>query len=171
MLAAAPFDPPLRWPIRVVTIIWTFVSIIFVAYYTAILTTNFTVSTITSQISTPADLIGKKVCTVADTTSSAYLNKLGAPFTGAAQIEDCYDGLGKGDFQAVVYDAPVLQYYLTHGGAGVAVPAGAVFKDEDYGLVFPAGSQLREAADSALLSMQEDGQYELLKKKWFGGPQ
>jgi ABC-type amino acid transport substrate-binding protein len=46
-----------------------------------------------------------------------------------------------------------------------------VFKDEDYGLVFPAGSQLREAADSALLSMQEDGQYELLKKKWFGGPQ
>ena len=171
MLAAAPFDPPLRWPIRVVTIIWTFVSIIFVAYYTAILTTNFTVSTITSQISTPADLIGKKVCTVADTTSSAYLNKLGAPFTGAAQIEDCYDGLGKGDFQAVVYDAPVLQYYLSHGGAGVAVPAGAVFKDEDYGLVFPAGSQLREAADSALLSMQEDGQYELLKKKWFGGPQ
>jgi len=171
MLAAAPFDPPLRWPIRVVTIIWTFVSIIFVAYYTAILTTNFTVSTITSQISTPADLIGKKVCTVADTTSSAYLNKLGAPFTGAAQIEDCYDGLGKGDFQAVVYDAPVLQYYLSHGGAGVAVPAGAVFKDEDYGLVFPAGSQLREEADSALLSMQEDGQYELLKKKWFGGPQ
>jgi polar amino acid transport system substrate-binding protein len=171
MLAAAPFDPPLRWPIRVVTVIWTFVSIIFVAYYTAILTTNFTVSTISSLISTPADLIGKKVCTVADTTSSAYLNKLGAPFTGAARIEDCYDGLQKGDFQAVVYDAPVLQYYLTNGGAGVAVPAGPVFKDEDYGLVFPAGSQLLEEADSALLSMQEDGQYELLKKKWFGGPQ
>ena len=171
MLAAAPFDPPLRWPIRVVTVIWTFVSIIFVAYYTAILTTNFTVSTISSLISTPSDLIGKKVCTVADTTSAAYLNKLGAPFTGVAQIQDCYGGLEKGDFQAVVYDAPVLQYYLAHGGAGVAAIAGPVFKDEDYGLVFPAGSQLREEADSALLSMQEDGQYELLKKKWFGGPQ
>jgi polar amino acid transport system substrate-binding protein len=171
MLAAAPFDPPLRWPIRVVTVIWTFVSIIFVAYYTAILTTNFTVSTISSLISTPSDLIGKKVCTVADTTSAAYLNKLGAPFTGVAQIQDCYGGLEKGDFQAVVYDAPVLQYYVTHGGAGVAAIAGPVFKDEDYGLVFPAGSQLREEAGSALLSMQEDGQYELLKKKWFGGPQ
>ena len=71
----------------------------------------------------------------------------------------------------MVYDAPVLQYYLSNDGAGVAAAAGPVFKDEDYGLVFPAGSQLREEADSALLSMQEDGQYELLKKKWFGGPQ
>ena len=71
----------------------------------------------------------------------------------------------------VVYDSPVLDYYITHGGAGVAAIAGPIFKDEDYGLVFPSGSQLREDADSALLSMQEDGQYELIKKKWFGSPE
>ena len=171
MLAAAPFDPPLRWPIRVVTVIWTFVSIIFVAYYTAILTTNLTVATISSQINAPTDLIGKEVCTVADTTSTTYLDRIGVAFSGADDIADCYTGLEKGDFQAVVYDAPVLDYYITHGGAGVAAIAGPIFKDEDYGLVFPSGSQLREDADSALLSMQEDGQYELIKKKWFGSPE
>ena len=170
MLAAAPFDPPRQWPIRMVVVLWTFVSIIFVAYYTAILTTNLTVAKISSQISAPADLIGKKVCTVANTTSTAALTKLGVDHTGLPQVEDCYRGLEQGQFEAVVYDAPVLDYYVTHSGAGIAALAGPVFKDEDYGIVFPIGSKLKEEADAALLSMQEDGQYELIKKKWFGGP-
>ena len=168
MLAAAPFDSPQRWPIRVVTVLWTFVSIIFVAYYTAILTSNLTVATITSRIGSPADLIGKRVCTVANTTSPPALTKLGVQFTGAPKIADCYAGLANGSFDAVVYDAPVLEYYVNHEGAGLAALAGPVFKDEDYGLAFPLGSPLKEQADNALLSMQEDGQYDLLKQKWFG---
>ncbi len=170
MLAAAPFDPPRQWPIRMVTVLWTFVSIIFVAYYTAILTTNLTVAKISSQISTPGDLVGKKVCTVANTTSPAALTKLGVQYTGLPKIEDCYRGLENGGFQAVVYDAPVLEYYVNHSGAGVAAMAGPVFKDEDYGIVFPIGSKLKEEADGALLAIQEDGQYDLIKKKWFGEP-
>ncbi|MFM9034406.1 MAG: transporter substrate-binding domain-containing protein [Mycobacterium sp.] len=168
MLAAAPFDPPQRWPIRMVTVLWTFVSIIFVAYYTAILTSNLTVAKIQSQIGSPADLIGKKVCTVANTTSPPALTRLGVAFTSLPKIEDCYAGLKDGSFEAVVYDAPVLEYYVNHDGAGIAAMAGPVFKDEDYGIVFPIGSRLKEEADEALLSMQEDGAYDLLKQKWFG---
>ena len=171
MLSAAPFDPPQRWPIRVVTVLWTFVSIIFVAYYTAILTSNLTIDSIKSQIGSPADLIGKRVCTVANTTSPPALDRLGVAYTGAPKIEDCYSGLKDGAFDAVVYDAPVLQYYVNHDGAGMAAVAGPVFKDEDYGIVFPIGSRLKEDADEALLSMQEDGQYDLLKQKWFGRAQ
>ncbi|MCW1958993.1 MAG: transporter substrate-binding domain-containing protein [Mycobacterium sp.] len=171
MLAAAPFDPPRHWPIRMVTVLWTFISIIFVAYYTAILTTNLTVARIDSHIDNPGELVDKKVCTVANTTSPAALNKLGVRYTGLPKVEDCYRGLENGEFQAVVYDAPVLEYYVTHSGAGKAAVAGPVFKDEDYGIVFPIGSKLKEAADEALLSIQEDGQYELIKKKWFGEPE
>ncbi|WP_313675998.1 transporter substrate-binding domain-containing protein [Mycolicibacterium sp.] len=170
MLAAAPFDSPRHWPIRIVTVLWTFVSIIFVAYYTAILTTNLTVAKISSQVSTPGDLIGKTVCTVANTTSTAALERLGVAFTGLPRVEDCYEGLEDGEFQAVVYDSPVLEYYVANQGAGVAAIAGPVFKDEDYGIVFPIGSNLDEEANGALLSIQEDGTYELLKKKWFGTP-
>ncbi len=90
MLAAAPFDPPRRWPIRVVTVLWTFISIIFVAYYTAILTTNFTVERINSQIKAPSDLVGKRVCTVANTTSAPALAKLGVQYTGVSKIDDCF---------------------------------------------------------------------------------
>lgn len=170
MLAAAPFDPPRQWPIRMVVVLWTFVSIIFVAYYTAILTSNLTLATIKSQIGSPADLIGKRVCTVANTTSPPALERLGVQFTGAPRIEDCYSGLKDGAFDAVVYDAPVLEHFVNHNGAGIAAIAGPIFKDEDYGIVFPIGSKLKEEADEALLSMQENGQYDLLKQKWFGQP-
>ena len=168
MLAAAPFDPPRRWPIRAVVVLWTFVAIIFAAYYTAILTSNLTVSRIESQIGSPGDLIGKRVCTVANTTSPPALDRLGVRYTGLPTIEDCYAGLKSGGFDAIVYDAPVLQYYVNHAGAGIAAMAGPVFKDEDYGIAFPLGSPLKEEADQALLSMEEDGSYDLLKQKWFG---
>ena len=168
MLARAPFDPPRQWPIRMITVLWTFVSIIFAAYYTAILTTNLTVSRISSQINSPADLVGKRVCTVTNTTSTAELSKLGVKYTGVTKIDECYSGLSQGAFDAVVYDAPVLQYYVANAGAGVAAMAGPIFKSEDYGIVFPIGSELRRQFDDALLAVQEDGEFDRLKRKWFG---
>lgn len=168
MLARAPFDPPQRWPIRIITVLWTFVAIIFAAYYTAILTTNLTVARLSSQIKSPSDLVGKKVCTVANTTSAPALTKLGVEFTAAPNIDECFTGFEKGTFEAVIYDAPVLQYYVTHRGSGIAEVAGPVFKDEDYGVVFPIGSELRRQFDDALLSVQEDGEFDRLKQKWFG---
>ncbi len=168
MLARAPFDPPQRWPIRLMTVLWTFVAIIFASYYTAILTTNLTVARIASQISSPADLVGKKVCTVANTTSPAALSKLGVKFTAVPEIDACYTGLSDRAFDAVVYDAPVLQYYVANMGSGVAALAGPVFKNEDYGIVFPIGSELRRQFDDALLAVQEDGEFDRLKQKWFG---
>jgi len=168
MLSAAPFDPPQRWPIRMVTVLWTFVSIIFVAYYTAILTTNLTVAGIRSQIKSPADLVGKSVCSVANTTSATALGRLGVQFTGVPKIDDCFAAFEKKQFAAIVYDAPVLQYYVTHRGAGIAEVAGPIFKDEDYGVAFPIGSELRRQFDDALLAVQEEGEFDRLKTEWFG---
>ncbi|MGV1006972.1 MAG: transporter substrate-binding domain-containing protein, partial [Candidatus Nanopelagicales bacterium] len=160
MLAAAPFDPPRQWPIRMVTVLWTFVSIIFVAYYTAILTSNLTLATIQSQIGSPADLISKRVCTEVNTSAEPALDRVGVRYTALPKIEDCYSEMKNGRFDAVVSDAPLLEYYVNHEGAGVAAIAGPIFKDEDYGIVFPIGSKLKEEADGALLSMEEDGSYD-----------
>ncbi|WP_328352774.1 transporter substrate-binding domain-containing protein [Mycobacterium sp. NBC_00419] len=167
-LAAQPDDAPRHWLSRAMGVLWAFVSIIFVAYYTATLTANLTVERFDAQIKSPSDLFGKKVCTVANTTSANFLRDLAVSATGATAIEDCYTGLRKGDFDAVVFDAPVLQYYVQHGGAGTAEMAGPVFKNEDYGIVFRPGSELRKQVDEALLSMREDGTYDMIKTKWFG---
>ena len=168
MLAAAPDDAPRHWIARAMAVVWAFVSIIFVAYYTATLTANLTVEQFDSQIHSPSDLVGKKVCTVAKTTSASFLRTLGVTPTEVPSIDLCFNGIRDRSFDAVVYDAPVLRYHVANDGAGVMALAGPVFQNEDYGIAFRNGSDLRKEADEALLSMREDGTYELIKQKWFG---
>ena len=169
-VAGAADDAPRQPVARLMAVLWGFVSIIFIAYYTATLTANITVGKLDSQIKSPADLAGKQVCTVANTTSGAALTKLNVGFDGAASIDDCYKGLRSGKFQAVVYDAPVLSYYVTQAGRGSAILVGDVFEPQGYGIAFLNGSELREVADRELLGMREQGELALIKQKWFGSP-
>ncbi len=154
---------------RLLGILWGFIAIIFVAYFTATLTTNLTVNTYAGRITGPSDLPGKKVATVAGTTSQRHLQDIGIPATGLQTIEDCYRALRDGSVEAVVYDSPVLRYYASGDGLGAVELAGPVFREEDYGFAFRQNSDLRAKVDQALLEIRQDGTYELIKRKWFGG--
>ncbi|MGI9161728.1 MAG: transporter substrate-binding domain-containing protein [Mycobacterium sp.] len=168
MLAAQPDEMPRHWFNRVLGILLAFVSIVFVAYYTATLTANLTVEKFNSQISSLSDLVGKKVCTVDKTTSAGFLTDEGITFTAAPAIKDCYAGIKNNTFDAVVFDAPVLAHFVAHDGAKEAILVGTVFKETDYGIAFRIGSDLRKQADDALLKMREDGDFDMIKEKWFG---
>ena len=154
---------------RLLGILWGFIAIIFVSYFTATLTTNLTVDTYAGQITGPSDLPGKKVATVAGTTSERRLQDMGIPATGLKTIDDCYRALREGGYDAVVFDSPVLRYYASGDGAGAVELAGPVFHEEDYGFAFPHNSDLRAKVDQTLLEIRQDGTYELIKRKWFGG--
>lgn len=168
MLAGQPDDVPKHSLTRVLATLWAFVGIIFVAYYTATLTANLTVERFDAQIKSPADLLGKRVCTVANTEPAEYLASMGVQARGVPTIGDCYTELKKGDLDAVVFDSPVLRFYVAHDGAGIGQLVGTVFESEDYGVAFPNGSTLRKEFNRALLAIREDGTYDLIKGKWFG---
>jgi polar amino acid transport system substrate-binding protein len=69
----------------------------------------------------------------------------------------------------VVYDAPVLLFYAAHEGKGKVQTAGAIFRKENYGIVFPSNSPYRKPVNEALLKLKENGTYDQLYTKWFGG--
>jgi polar amino acid transport system substrate-binding protein len=167
-LTATQEDVPRHWVSRALTILWGFVAIVFVSFFTATLTTTLTVGSFESQINRPQDLFDKKVATVTGTTSAKFLEGIGVQATGLPTIDDCYRALEKGDYAAVVFDSPVLAYYVTHDGADVAELAGTVFKAEDYGLAFAQGDPLRQAVDQSLLEMRQDGTYDTIREKYFG---
>ena len=75
----------------------------------------------------------------------------------------------QGQANAVVYDAPVLQYYASHEGKGKVRVVGTVFRRESYGILFPDGSPYREPVNQTLLRLRENGTYERLQTKYFGG--
>ena len=167
-IAAAADDAPRHSLARIFAVLWGFVCIIFVAYYTATLSANFTVSKIGAQIKSVGDLVDKRVCTIAKTTSSAALDRFRVAYDGVTSIDDCYKGIEDDKYEAVVYDAPVLSYYASQVAPGTVDLVGAVLQPEDYGIAFRNESPLREDTDEALLKMREDGTYSQIKQKWFG---
>lgn len=153
---------------KALAILWGFAGIVFVSFYSANLSATLTVAKLDAQISGPADLYGKSVATVGGTTAADFLRGMGIDATETRTIEDSYDLLRNDGYDAVVFDAPVLRYYVAHRGEGVAVIAGPIFQEESQGFVVAINSPLRKPIDQALFRMHEDGTYNLIKEKWFG---
>lgn len=149
-------------------ILWGFAGIVFVSFYSANLSATLTVAKLDSKITGPADLYEKSVATVADTTAAEFLRGMGIAATETETIDQSYHLLREEGYDAVVFDSPVLRYYVAHRGEGVAVMAGPVFQEENEGFVFNIGSPLRKPINQALFRMREDGTYNLIKEKWFG---
>lgn len=159
---------PSRTLTRMLAIAWGFAGVVFVSFYSANLSATMTVAKLDAKINSPADLYGKSVTTVAHTTSAAYLHSMGIDATETETAEDSYRLLRDDNYDAMVFDAPVLRYYAAHRGEGVAAMAGPVFQEEDQGFVFALESPLRKPVNQTLFEMREDGTYNLIKEKWFG---
>lgn len=166
-LATQAGEMPRHWLARIMALLWMFFAIVFVAFYTAQLTAELTVQKIQGSITGPGDLPGKNVATTKGSTAAAYLKEVKASVTETATIAESYDALRSGQVEAVVFDAPILQHYAAHEGAGVVQTVGGVFRREDYGIAFPQGSAWRKRVNGALLSMREDGTYQRIHDKWF----
>ena len=170
--AGAAGAQQLDWPRsvigRVVSGLYIFISVIFVAYFTAAVTSSMTVQQLKGDINGPDDLPGKKVASVTGSTSAGYLKGANINFTEFPRIDLAFKALEDRGVDAVVFDAPVLLYYASHDGKGKANVAGQVFRKENYGLLFPPTSLLRKPVNEALLKLRENGTYDAIYKKWFG---
>jgi polar amino acid transport system substrate-binding protein len=160
---------PRQWLARVLAILWMFSGVVFVALYTAQLTTTLTVQQIRGAINGPQDLPGKRVGTLAGSVSAVYLrqhNVRAAEFTRTA---DMFEALRDETVDAVLFETPALRYYAAHEGKGLVRLVGSEFNKADLAIVFPDGSPLRKRVNDAVLAMREDGTYQRIYEKWFGG--
>lgn len=152
---------------RVIAIIWMFIGVLFVAYFTAAATTSLTVQQLQGDIRSVDDLPGKLVTTTAGSTAAKYLREHKISALEVPKIEQAYDALQTKKVDAVVFDAPVLLFYAANQGQGKVEVVGSVFREENYGIVLPNNSPYRKQINSALLSLREDGTYQSLYDKWF----
>lgn len=160
---------PKTWSGRIVAMGIMMFGIAFFTLSTGNLISAMTVERIKHDIQGPSDLEGKDVATLAGTTSVDYLRGIGARVHAVSDISDSFSMLEKGGVDAVVYDTPVLLYYEHHEGRGKVMITGSKFEEQYYGIAFPQESTLREPINRALLKLRQNGFYENLYKKWFGG--
>jgi ABC-type amino acid transport substrate-binding protein len=143
------------------------IGVVLIAQLTATVTSSQTVARLQSNIRGPDDLPGKRIGTVPATIAAQYLTERGLSFVDVTNANDGFRMLMDGDVQAIVYDAPTLQYWAARRGNGALTVVGPVFRPEKYGIAVANGSPLRKSINETLLAMYEDGTYEQIYGKWF----
>jgi ABC-type amino acid transport substrate-binding protein len=159
-------DTPRALKRIIVSIMWLF-GVVLIAQFTATVTSTLTVEQIQSNIQGPGDLPGKTIATAPGSVAASWLTAMGLPFVPITDSELAYGMLTRGEIQAIVYEAPQLQYWINTRGPSVVSLVGPVFRPEKYAIAVPIGSPLRKRINDALLTMQADGTMEEIGRRWF----
>ena len=151
--------PPSKGVARVIDLMWHIVGILAVSILTAIVTSALTAQAIGGSIRSEKDLAGKYVAAVATDAPRQYVEKIGANVIPVKTLEEGIALLRKGKVEALVHDGPRLVYlanqYNKKEKKKVLVVAPFTFNPQNYGIVFPPKSELKEDADRALLKLRE----------------
>ncbi|WP_446728389.1 transporter substrate-binding domain-containing protein [Phaeobacter sp. QD34_3] len=159
-----------RTPIgRLFGVLLVISSLFVVSVFVAKITTAMTVEAITGKVNSVNDLYGQNVGTISGSTAAGFLDRRDIDFYGYTGLDELIDAFEGKKIDAVVFDAPVLNYYVSHQGESHGRTIGSAFLRENYGLLFPQGSPHTEEVNRALLALQEDGTYDQIYKRWFGG--
>ena len=153
---------------RLAAVAWMIAGICLITYFTAVITTSMTVDRLKGDISGPQDLPGKRVATIAASTSAAFLRTHLVEAVEYVSIDDAIGALDAGKVAAIVYDAPVLRYRASHDGKDRLRVVGPVFRKQSYGILFPPNDPRRKQVNAALLRLRENGRYDEIYAKWFG---
>jgi len=152
---------------RLVVFLMWLLGVVLIAQLTATISSTQTVARMNATIHGPNDLAGKRVASVHGTAAAAYLGEQGLKYLDVASAEAGCDLVLAGEVQALVFDAPTVEYLAAKRGKGLLQVVGPIFAAQKYGIAVRDGSPLRKRINDALLRMYEDGRYEALYAKWF----
>lgn len=141
---------------RLVALVWMFAAIIVISGFTAAITSSLTVSQLGSAIQSVDDLKRVRTGTVSDSASADWLDAQNLRKRTFDSLDEAIAAVDRGDIEAVVYDAPLLQYRLQRGDYDRVKLLPQTAERQDYALVLPAGSARREALNRALLETIAD---------------
>lgn len=160
---------------RAIDLSWHLIGLIAMSIMTAVVTAALTSQAISGNIQSEKDLPGKQIAAVATDAPRKYLEKIGAKVIPVASIEDGMRLLREDKVEALVHDGPRLSYLAGKINKAekkdVFFVLPAVFNAQNYGIVFPQNSLLREPINKILLKLREsdgleDSFHEKLRKKW-----
>lgn len=124
-----------------------------------------------TDITSMEDLDGK---TVASRLGSAPLDYLAENVPGAKalpfeQLDQMYLAVEGGSADALLYDAPNVEYYISTTGDGKLKAVGDLYEAQEYGIAVSKDNEaLVDAMNQALANMIDDGRYAETYEKWFG---
>lgn len=123
-----------------------------------------------SSIEGLADLADKTVATKTGTTSVDFLKET-SPQTALKLFPNdnaMFMELMTGGVDAVMFDKPVVESFLSKSGDGKVKVVGDLYSGQPYVIGFPKGSPVVEKVNAALATLKANGEYAKIYEKWFG---
>ena len=142
---------PVTFAGRILAILWMFTTIIILSSLTAAITSALTVSELNVTVQSVKDLPKVRVATVAGSTSETYLREKDISFETFTTDHEGLQAVAEGRFEAMVYDAPLLQYMSKTRFNGKIEVLSQLFEFQYYAFVLPENSSYREAINRILL--------------------
>jgi polar amino acid transport system substrate-binding protein len=168
-LAAQADEMPKGLIGRVVALFWLFIGIIFISYFTAVITAAFTIEELQGDIQRLSDLQDRRVAVIADSEVVDYLQERNIQqVLEFAQPEAAYQALKAEQVDALVAPRPLLNYYASHDWKGSVQVVGTPFRERFYSIAMPKNSPYRKPINQAILTLQENGTYGEIYQRWFG---
>ncbi len=156
------------WAGRIWQGLWLVCGVAVLAYVTSTVTSVMTTLAITSEINSVADLPGNEVGVLSGSLAEDFVRDEGLERRSYRSLEAMVRGLLRGEVDAIVGDAPVLEYYEhTHPQEDLRV-VGAIFEPDKYGFAFTLDSPLERDVTLELLRAHETDVVQQLDEKYFG---
>lgn len=153
---------------RFMAALWMIVGVAVIAYITSSVTSVMTAVSIENQIDDASELGGRIVGVFSGSIAEDYAEDENLRMLEFPGIDAAAAALHAERIDAVIADAPVLEYFVhSHPETDLEV-IGAIFDPEKYGFAFPPGSPLLRRVTLDLLAAHEDGSLDALRDNYFG---
>jgi len=152
---------------RLVAAVWMIIGIMWFAAFTATLSTVLTLNQLQpGNIRSIADLDQRRVALIEGTTTENYLRYYNIKMVLSGSLEEMITLLKNDQVDAVIYDAPPLQYRAKSDPEIQVV--GDLFAEQRYGVVFPeeGDDRLKEIFNREIINMQQNGEFQKIYDKW-----
>lgn len=159
---------PQRWLGKFVAFVVMVTGIGLFGVLIADLSSGMTLQESQARIADADDLSGRRVATVSESTSVEVARSHGGFIAEKEDLDAAIAALLAGHADAVVFDGPPLLQYVQNHPEDALVVVAPRLTTESYAVAFPTDSSLREAVNRSLLLMQESGEQNRLREKWFG---
>ena len=159
---------PVTFAGRIVGLVWMFAAIIIISGFTAAIAASLTVSELETDVSGARDLPNARVGAIKGSTGAAFLLDRDIASRKFANVEDGLAALNKGTIDALVYDAPVMQYMIQNEYEGELVVLPETLDKEYYGIALPPQSPWREDLNRALLEIMDSPEWKTITAEYLG---
>lgn len=159
----------LGWWGHLIAVLWMVIGIGTMTYITSSITSSMTKVSLTSDIDNLSDLPGELVGVETGSVEETFLRTLGIRTVPYDNIVDAIKGIERKEVDAVVGDAPVLEYWEHKNPKKGIHTTGSVFCPNKYSFACnKKHSALMDQVSVVLIRLHESGKIKDLKENYLG---